>query len=514
MIGRISEGFKDANYKNEILSGLTVAIALVPEAIAFAFIAGVDPLVGLYAACIMGFITSLLGGRPGMISGATGAIAVVIASTVQQYGEAYLYPTIILGGSIQMLVGFLRLGKFIRLVPHSVMLGFVNGLAIVIFMAQFPMFGEPTANGVEYYTGNKMLIMCGLVALTMAIIFLLPKLTKAIPSALVAILVIAGISFIPGIDTPTVHNLLQGKSMNGGLPSIFTDYPADLFSLKTLNIIFLPALSVAGVGLIESLLTLTLIDEKTDTRGSGNQESIAQGIANIVSGFFGSMGGCAMIGQSMININSGARKRISGLVAAITLLMFIMFLSPIIEQIPVAALVGVMFMVSYGTFEWSSISNFKKTPFADFFIMAVVAFVTVVFHNLALAVLIGVILAALAFSWDNAIRIRARKRTDENGIKHYDIYGPLFFGSTTHFFEKFDIKKDPNKIVIDFEDSRVVDQSGLEAIKKIDEKYRDAGKAVSFVNLSQGCKDMLASAKIDIEIDPDKRKYTVVYDDF
>ena len=513
MVKKLYAGeFTNINYKTEILSGLTVAIALVPEAIAFSFIAGVDPLVGLYAACIMGFFTSLLGGRPGMISGATGAIAVVIAGTVEEYGEAYLYPTLILAGIFQGIVGFLRLGKFIRLVPHSVMLGFVNGLAIVIFLAQFPMFGEYGAHGFEYYSGQKMVILVSLVALTMIIIQFLPKFTKVIPSALAAILVVVGLSLIPGIDTPTVYNLLQGKSMNGGLPSLFTGYPNELFSLKTLQIIFLPALSVAGVGLIESLLTLTLIDEKTDTRGSGNRESVAQGIANIISALFGSMGGCAMIGQSMININSGARKRLSGIVAATTLLMFIMFLSPIIEQIPVAALIGVMFMVSYGTFEWSSITDFKKTRFADFMIMIVVAFVTIVFHNLALAVLIGVILGALEFSWDNAVRIRARKRLDENGIKHYDIYGPLFFGSTTAFSQKFDVPNDPEKIVIDFEDSRVVDQSGIEAIKKIDEKYKEAGKSVSFVNLSKECKDILSMAQVDVEIDPDKPKYSIVYD--
>ncbi len=504
--------YKGGGLKNEILSGLTVAIALVPEAIAFSFIAGVDPLVGLYAAAIMGFFTSVLGGRPGMISGSTGAIALVVGATVKDYGEIYLYPTIILAGLIQMVVGFLRLGKFIRLVPHSVMLGFVNGLAIVIFMAQFPMFGQKAGETVVYYTGMKMVVMVALVALTIGIMVFLPKLTKAIPSALAAILVIAGISFIPGIDTPTVNTLLQGKSMQGGLPSLFLDYPADFFSWKTLNIIYLPAISVAGVGLIESLLTLTLIDEKTDTRGSGNKESVAQGIANFVSGCFGSMGGCAMIGQSMININSGARGRLAGLIAAVTLLAFIMFLSPVIELIPVAALVGVMFMVSYGTFEWSSIRDARKTPRADFITMLIVAFVTVVFHNLALAVAIGVILAALSFSWDHAVRIHANTRVDTNNIKSYDIVGPLFFGSTTAFVEKFDIKNDPEKIIVDFEESRVADMSGVEAIRKIHEKYTEAGKKVSFVNLSKGCKDLLATAQIDISIDPDKRKFMVVYD--
>lgn len=504
--------FKGSGIRNEVLSGLTVAIALVPEAIAFSFIAGVDPLIGLYAACIMGLVTSILGGRPGMISGATGAIAVLVAATVKEYGVEYLYPTVILGGVLQMLVGLFRLGKFIRLVPYSVMVGFVNGLAIMIFVAQFPLFGSNSSEGLEYYSGTKLALMAGLVILTMAIMVGLPKLTKAVPSALVAILVIVAISFIPGVETPRLESLLQGKSMEGGLPSLFINYPPGFFSIQTLKIIFLPAVSVAGVGLIESLLTLTIIDEKTDTRGSGNKESMAQGIANLVAGLFGSMGGCAMIGQSMININSGARGRLSGLVAAFTLLMFIMFLSPIIEKIPVAALVGVMFMVAYGTFEWSSIKNIRKTPRADFLIMLIVAFVTVVFHNLALAVGIGVVLAALSFAWDNAIRIRANSRLDDDSIKHYDITGPLFFGSTTTFMEKFDVKNDPEVVVVDFESSRVVDQSGVETIRKLHEKYAAANKKVSFVNLSKGCKDLLITARIDISIDPDKRKFMVVYD--
>jgi len=511
MLSKFVIDFRGAGIKQEILSGLTVAIALVPEAIAFSFIAGVDPLIGLYAACIMGFFSSVLGGRPGMISGATGAIAVVVAATVKEYGEIYLYPTIILGGLMQMLVGFLRLGKFIRLVPYSVMLGFVNGLAIVIFLSQIPMFGESGADGIKYYSGARMFTLIGLVVLTIGIIVAVPRFTKSVPSALIAIIVVAGISVIPGIDTPTVSNLLQGKSMQGGLPSIFTDYPADLFSIHTLKIIFFPALSVAGVGLIESLLTLTIIDEKTGTRGSGNRESLAQGIANFISGIFGSMGGCAMIGQSMININSGARGRLSGITASLTLLMFIMFLSPIIEMIPVAALVGIMFIVSYSTFEWSSILNFKKTPRADFLTMLAVAFITIVFHNLALAVTIGVIMAALSYAWDNAIRIRSVQRMDDNNVMHYEINGPLFFGSTTTFMELFRVNDDPCAVVVDFEASRVVDQSGIEAIRKINDRYREVGKNISFLNLSKGCKDLLANAEIDITINPDKRKFMVVY---
>ncbi len=507
---------KEVNFKNEILAGLTVAIALVPEAIAFSFIAGVPPLVGLYAAFIMGLVTAVLGGRPGMISGATGAIAVVIAGLYQDYGPEYLYATILLGGFIQMVVGFLKLGKFIRLVPHSVMLGFVNGLAIVIFTAQFPMLGSKVMeNGHEvfsYYQGEKMYIMLALIAVTMLIIIFLPKLTKVIPAALAAILVVAGVSIGFHLDTPTVHTLLEGKSMKGGFPPIFTSYSSDFFSLKTLKIIGLPALSVAGVGLIESLLTLTLIDEKTNTRGSGNRESVAQGLANVISGIFGSMGGCAMIGQSMINIESGARKRLSGIVAALTLLAFVMFLSSIIEQIPVAALVGVMFMVSYGTFEWSSLKDFFRAPKADSIIMVIVSLVTIFLHNLALAVLIGVILAALSFAWDNALRIRARKRVAEDGIKYYEIWGPLFFGSTKTFLDKFTVNEDPDNIVIDFEESRIVDQSGLEAIRKINDQYVEAGKNVKFRHLSDDCKDLLNTAKVKIELDPvNDPKYKIVY---
>lgn len=512
MFAYIINDFKNINYKNEVLAGLTVAIALVPEAIAFAFIAGVDPLVGLYAAFIMGLITAVLGGRPGMISGATGAIAVLIGGVVSEYGEAYLYPTIILGGMIQIAFGFLRLGKFIRLVPHSVMLGFVNGLAIVIFLAQFPMLGSGSGENFHYYTGSKLYVMLGLIALTMAIMFILPRYTKAVPAALVAIIVVFGLTYALKLDTPTVKTLLNGKSMNGGLPTLFMAYPANMFSLETLKIIFLPALSVAGVGLIESLLTLSLIDEKTDTRGSGNKESVAQGIANITSGLFGSMGGCAMIGQSMININSGARKKLSGIVAALGLLIFIMFLSSVIELIPAAGLVGIMFMVAYGTFEWSSFRDFKRAPRFDFIIMLAVAGITVLFHNLALAVLIGVIMATLQFAWDNALRIRARKTVLEDGTKVYGIFGPLFFGSTQIFMDKFDVINDPQNVIVNFEESRVVDQSGIEAISKLHQKYKEAGKHVSFINLSKGSVELLNNAEIDVNIDPDKPKYAIVYD--
>ncbi|MBB3701511.1 STAS domain-containing protein [Flammeovirga yaeyamensis] len=492
-----------SDFKTEILSGLTVAIALVPEAIAFSFIAGVSPLVGLYAAVVMGFVTAVGGGRPGMISGATGAIAVVVMPLIADKGINYLFPAIILGGALQILVGALRLGKFIRLVPHPVMLGFVNGLAIVIFKAQFSQF---MVDG-EYLSGAPLYMMLGLVVLAMVVIQFFPKLTKVVPSPLMAILLVSGIAIGFGIDTPTVGDM---ASIEGGLPSlIFPDVP---LNMETLMIILPFALKVAGVGLIESLLTLTLIDEITETRGSGNRESVAQGVANIISGFTGGMGGCAMIGQSMINIQSGARKRWSGIIAAVALMSFVLFLSSIIEQIPIAALVGVMFMVAIGTFEWSSFRILNKVPKTDVVVLITVSLVTVI-EDLAVAVLIGIIMSALSFAWENAVRIRARKKTDEFGRKHYEIYGPLFFGSATNFFEKFDFKNDPKEVIIDFTESRVADLSGIEAINKINEKYEQYGKTVTFIHLSQDCIALLDKAKSHVEIDHDHDPhYSVVYD--
>lgn len=499
--------FKNINYKNEILAGLTVAIALVPEAIAFSFIAGIDPLIGLYAAFMMGLVTAVLGGRPGMISGATGAIAIVLVPLIKGYGLDYLFPTLILAGLFQMAVGYFRLGKFIRLIPHSVMLGFVNGLAIVIFLAQFSQFKITNTLGEqEWLSGNSLYIMLGLVLLAMAIIHFLPKVSKVLPSALVAILVITAIVVGGGLDTTTVGDL---ASIKGGLPSLVSfNFP---FTLESLLVMLPFALKVAGVGLIESLLTLTLIDEMTDTRGSGNKESFAQGIGNVLNGFFGGMGGCAMIGQSMININSGARSRISAFVAAIALLAFVLFLSPIIERIPIAALVGVMFMVAIGTFEWSSLRVLNKVPRIDMIVIVVVSVVTVL-EDLAIAVLIGVVLSAIAFAWDNAIRIRARKRF-EGETKFYEIYGPLFFGSTTNFLDKFDFKNDPKKVIIDFAESRISDQSGLEAIRKINDRYVELEKDVSFRHLSTDCQRLLDTANIVIEKDPYvDPKYSVVVD--
>lgn len=484
------------DYKSEILSGLTVALALVPEAIAFALIAGLSPLTGLYAAFTMGLITSVFGGRPGMISGATGAIAVVIVALAKSHGVEYIFATVVLAGIIQMLAGLLRLGKFIRLVPHPVMFGFVNGLAIVIFMSQITQFKTTDASGaLHWISGAPLFIMLGLVLLTMLIIWGLPKLTKAVPSSLAAILVVSAITIGFNMDTKTVGDI---ASIQGGFPPFhLPDLP---FNLETLQVIFPYALIVAGVGLIESLLTLNLIDEITETRGRGNKEAMAQGAANIVTGFFSGMGGCAMIGQSLINISSGARARLSGIVASVMLLVFIMFGAGVIEKLPMAALTGVMIMVAIGTFEWASLKTFKRMPKPDILVMVLVTLVTVLLHNLALAVLIGVIIAALVFAWENAKRIRARKFVDEKGVKHYEIFGPLFFGSVTDFNEKFDVLNDPGEVIIDFSESRIVDMSGIEAVNKITERYHKVGKKLHLRHLSQDCRQLLQNANDIIEV--------------
>ncbi len=484
------------DYKTEVLSGLTVALALVPEAIAFALIAGLSPLTGLYAAFTMGLITSIFGGRPGMISGATGAVAVVIIALAQSHGVEYIFATVVLAGLIQMAAGFLRLGKFIRLVPHPVMFGFVNGLAIVIFISQLDQFKVTGENGdKQWMQGSNLLFTLGLVLLTMLIIWGLPKITKAIPSSLAAILTISAIAIGFNLDTKSVGDI---ASIQGGFPTFHI--PQVPFTIETLYIIFPYAAIVAGVGLIESLLTLNLIDEITETRGWGNKEAVAQGLANFTTGFFSGMGGCAMIGQSLINVSAGARARLSGIVAAVSLLMFIMFGSSIIEQVPMVALTGLMIMVAIGTFEWASLKTFTTMPKTDVLVMVLVALVTVLLHNLALAVLIGVIISALVFAWENAKRIRARKFVDENGVKHYQIYGPLFFGSVTAFNEKFDILSDPEEVVIDFTESRVVDMSGIEALNKITERYQKQGKKLNLKHLSTDCRKLLKNANSVIEV--------------
>ncbi len=488
---------KGFNPKNEILSGLTVALALVPEAVAFSIIAQVSPLIGLYTAFFLGLITAVLGGRPGMISGATGAIAVVIVSLVVRHGVEYLFAAVVLMGLIQVIIGLLRLGKFIRLVPHAVMFGFVNGLAIVIFIAQLSQFKtlDPTTGGEVWMQGQALWIMLGFVLLTMAIIHFLPKLTKAVPSTLAAILTVSAVIIYFGIPTRTVGDI---ASIAGGLPEFhLPDVP---FNLETLSIVLPYSLVMALVGLIESLLTLTVIDEMTETRGRGNKEAVAQGIANVTTGFFSGMGGCAMIGQSIINVSSGGRYRLSGIVASVSLLTFVLVGAPLIEKIPMAALVGLMFMVAIGTFEWASLKIFRKVPTTDVVVMILVAGVTVIFHNLAVAVIIGVVISALAFAWENAKRIRARKYVDEQGYKHYEIYGPLFFGSVAAFNSKFDILNDPEHVVIDFEESRVVDHSAIEALNKITERYARQHKKVHLRHLSQDCRKMLDNAAAIIEV--------------
>ena len=495
---------RSSNAKNDILSGLTVALALVPEAVAFAFVAGVDPLVGLYAAFMIGLITSVFGGRPGMISGATGALAVVMVTLVasgnamgaegDELGLYYLFLTVILMGVIQVLAGVFKLGKFVRLIPHPVMMGFVNGLAIVIFLSQLSMFMTSENGEMVWMQGASLWTMIGLVGLTMAIMFGLPQITKKLPEALVAILVVSAIVIFGDLEVATVGSFIRdggGEGLKGGLPlpqwATFEKIP---LNFETLKFIGPYALILAAIGLIESLMTLNLIDELTETRGNSNKECIAQGGANILTGLFGGMGGCAMIGQSIINIKGGGRGRLSGIVAALALLGFILFASGLIEQVPISALVGVMFMVVIGTFAWSSFRIINKIPKTDVFVLILVSSMTV-FFDLAIAVISGVIVSALVFSWENAKRIRARKRIKEDGTKVYEIWGPLFFGSIKTFNDKFDVKNDPQSVEIDFVESRVSDHSAIEAISNLVNKYKEEGKTIHLKHLSQDCKILL-----------------------
>ena len=492
----------------EVLAGLTVALALVPEAVAFAFVAGVHPLVGLYAAFIVGLITAVFGGRPGMISGATGALAVVMVSLVATHGVEYLFATVVLMGTIQIGAGIFRLGKFIRMVPHPVMLGFVNGLAIVIFMAQLTQFQVPgTAEasghgmaGGEWLSGMPLAIMLALVAATMAIIWLMPRLTTKVPAPLAGIAIIALIVIAFDLPVPRVGDM---ASIQGGLPSFHI--PSVPLTWDTLEIILPYALILAAIGLIESLLTLNLVGEITGQRGGASRECIAQGAANTVTGFFGGMGGCAMIGQSMINVNSGARTRISGIAAALFLLAFILFAAPLIELIPLAALVGVMFMVVIGTFAWNSFKIMRKVPLTDAAVIVLVTVVTVM-EDLAVAVVVGVIVSALAYAWQNATRIRAKSYVTPEGAKVYQVQGPLFFGSVEGFTELFDPASDPSLVIVDFADSRVVDQSALTAIEAMAAKFEAAGKTLQLRHLSPDCHRLLQKAgqlMIDSDDDPD-----------
>lgn len=504
--------------RNDLLSGLTVALALVPEAVAFAFVAGLSPVVGLYGAFMMGLVTSVFGGRPGMISGATGAMAVVMVSLVAEGerladggGLQYLLATLLLTGLIQIGAGLLRLGKFVRMIPSSVMMGFVNGLAVVIFLSQLSLF---KVKG-NWLSGEPLWVMLGLTALTMAIMIGLPKLTKAVPAALAAIVVVSLVVLFGDVQTETVASFIAaggGDSISAGLPQFAA--PSIPLTLETLRLIAPYAVILAAIGLIESLMTLNLIDELTHTRGRGNKECVAQGAGNIVNGFFGGMGGCAMIGQSIINIKSGGRGRLSGFTAAMALLGFILFGSAYIEQVPIAALVGVMFMVVVGTFAWHTFKILNKVPLADVIVMLTVTILTVV-YDLALAVIAGVVVSALVFAWENALRIRARKRVDEHGIKHYEIYGPLFFGSTTLFMSKFDLVNDPDEVIIDFAESRIMDQSAIEAINKLAENYQIAGTQVHLRHLSSDCTAMIKRAEkicdVNVLEDPD---YFVAIDDY
>lgn len=487
--------------KTEILSGLTVALALVPEAVAFAFVAGVHPLVGLYAAFIVGLITAVMGGRPGMISGATGALAVVMVSLVARHGVEYLFATVVLMGILQITAGALKLGKFIRLVPHPVMLGFVNGLAIVIFMAQLMQFQVAGPAGDKVWmSGWPLVVMLLLVGLTMAIIHFTPKLTTAIPAPLAGIGIVAALVILFGIDVPRVGDL---ASIKGGLPTFHL--PSVPLNLETLRIIFPYALILAAIGLIESLLTLNLVGEITEKRGGASQECVAQGIANTVTGFFGGMGGCAMIGQSMINVNSGGRMRLSGIAAALFLLAFILFASGLIEQIPLAALVGVMMMVVIGTFAWQSLTVLGRIPLTDALVMILVTIVTVI-SDLAIAVVVGVIVSALCYAWNNATRIHAKIEITPEDAKLYQIEGPLFFGSVAGFDELFDPKNDPSLVIIDFMNSRVADQSALQAIETLASKYEARGKTLQLKHLSRDCHRLLNRAGqliVDSDDDPD-----------
>ncbi|MCL6416808.1 SulP family inorganic anion transporter [Aestuariirhabdus sp. Z084] len=509
---------KQPNAKNDILSGVTVALALVPEAVAFAFVAGVAPMVGLYAAFMMGLITSIIGGRPGMISGATGAMAVVMVALVAQHGVQYLFAAVILAGVIQITAGLLKLGKFIRIVPHPVMLGFVNGLAIVIFLAQLGQFQVRGDAGMEWMQGSMLFTMGLLVFITMAIIHLLPKITTAIPSSLAAIVVVTLAVHLLGLDARTVIDFVRDSlpveeaataTLKGDLPSFAI--PMVPLSWEMLYIILPYSCILAAVGLIESLLTMSLIDEITDTRGQGNRECVGQGVANTVNGFFGGMGGCAMIGQSMININSGGRGRLSGITAALVLLCFILFAAKLIEVIPLAALVGVMFMVVLGTFEWSSFRIIRKIPTTDAFILVLVSGVTV-FTDLAIAVVVGVIVSALVFAWKHAQHIHVETYIDDKGSKVYELRGPIFFGSVSNFRELFDPRNDPDDVIIEFQRSRVSDHSGIEALDSLADKYLAQGKTLHLRHLSPECRKLLKRAgslcEVNVMEDPNYRVAT------
>ena len=485
------------DYRTEILAGLTVAMTMIPESLSFAILADFPPLVGLYAAFIMGIVTAIFGGRPGLVSGGAGATVIVLIALMKSHGLEYVFAAVALAGVFQILVGVFKLGKFIRLVPQPVMYGFVNGLAVIIFMSQLEQFKTKVNGEMVWLTGMPMYIMAGLVALTIGIVLLLPKFTKAIPASLVAIIVVFGLVLGFGIETKTVADI---ASVSGGLPPFHI--PNIEWSWATLQVIAPYALIMGSVGLTEGLLTLNLVDEITGTKGNGNREAVAQGGANLLNGFFFGMGGCPMIAQTLVNLSAGSRARLSGIVAALTILLIVLVGAPVIEQLPIAALVGVMIMVAIGTFEWISFRIINKMPKQDIFVGVLVAVITIMLHNLALAVLIGVIISALVFAWESAKRIRAKKYTDDKGVKHYEIYGPLFFASTTAFGEKFDVFNDPNEVIIDFKESKIADMSAIDAVNKITERYAKEGKKVHLRHLSADCRQLLQNAEgiIDVNI--------------
>ncbi|UYQ95358.1 SulP family inorganic anion transporter [Chitinophaga horti] len=479
------------NYKNEVLAGLTVAMTMIPESLSFAILAGFPPLTGLYAAFIMGLVTAIFGGRPGLVSGGAGATVVVIMALMQSHGLDYVFAAVALAGIFQLLVGLFRLGKFIGLVPQPVMYGFVNGLAVIIFMSQLEQFKSAGS----WMTGTPLMIMGGLTALTILIVVLFPRITKAVPPSLVAIITVFLLVYVFHIDTRTVRDIAE---VSGGFPPFHI--PNIPFTIETLQIILPYGLIMAGVGLTEGLLTLNLVDEITGTRGNGNREALAQGGANILNGFFTGMGGCPMIAQTLVNLSAGARARLSGIVAALTILLIILAGAPIIERVPMAALTGVMIMVAIGTFEWSSFRIINKMPRQDIFVGIIVALITIVLHNLALAVLIGVIISALVFAWESAKHIRVHAYWNDHGSKYYEINGPLFFGSVTTFHEQFDVNGDPEEVVIDFRNSRVADMSGIDALNKLTDKYAKAGKKLHLKHLSPDCIALLKNAGSEIDV--------------
>lgn len=483
------------NYKTEILAGLTVAMTMIPESLSFAILAGFPPLVGLYAAFIMGLVTAIFGGRPGLVSGGAGATVIVLIALMKSHGLDYVFAAVALAGAIQILIGLFKLGKFIRLVPQPVMFGFVNGLAVVIFMSQLEQFKTIVNGESVWLSGSPLYVMLGLVALTIGIVLGFPKISKAIPASLVAIMVVFALVLGFGIETKTVADI---ASVSGGFPPFhIPDIP---LNLETLQLILPYGLIMACVGLTEGLLTLNLVDEITGTKGNGNRECLAQGSANILNGFFFGMGGCPMIAQTLVNLSAGSRARLSGIVAALMILCIVLFGAPVIEKLPMAALVGVMFMVAIGTFEWISFRIINKMPKQDIFVGVTVALITILLHNLALAVLIGVIISALVFAWESAKRIRAKKYIDDKGVKHYEIYGPLFFASTTAFAEKFDVLNDPNEVIIDFKESKIADMSAIDAVNKITERYAKVGKTVHLRYLSEDCRQLLQNAEGIIEV--------------